>query len=191
MSAILRNSCIIEFDQLVSLLLRLHQLGSNWFALQACHEGHKLTCFEPPSLASISFVCVALLFLSLLRQLQPRLRIGEHTAPAWKPCTPHDESLRAPFRPSIFAKDIGRKKFLYLKKNEFSEGNPIVCTFQHVVSTEPLTTELWQSHQKMRYLWDLIVRERWSGIDKYWWSCMRISEHLLRYGAEEKLTFLV
>lgn len=46
-------------------------------------------CFEPPSLASIDFVRVALLFFQLIRQLQPRLWTGKHTAPIDKQRTPH------------------------------------------------------------------------------------------------------
>jgi hypothetical protein len=81
MSAIIRNSYIIEFDQLVPLLLHLLQFILIDLHCKRVMESNKPTCFEPPSLASIDFVRVTLLFFSLRRQLQPRLRIGEHTAP--------------------------------------------------------------------------------------------------------------
>jgi hypothetical protein len=81
MSAIIRNSYTIEFDQLIPLLLHLLQLILIELHRKRVMESNKPMCFEPPSLPSIDFVRVTLLFFSLRRELQPRLRIGEHTAP--------------------------------------------------------------------------------------------------------------
>lgn len=72
-SATRRNSYITEFDQLVPLLLRFTSILINGVHCKRVVESNKPTCFEPPSLISIDFVLVTLLFFSLIRQLQPRL----------------------------------------------------------------------------------------------------------------------
>jgi hypothetical protein len=55
------------------LLLRYTSILINGVHCKRVVESNKPTCFEPPSLISISFVLVTLLFFSLIRQLQPRL----------------------------------------------------------------------------------------------------------------------